>query len=160
MARAPDPQDPFRPFRSRRGRAVATVMGALSLVVFGGLAVLLPAKGGLTDWQPADRVLVAAIGVAIAALCWRYATIRAVPTREGLLVRNLFTTRRLTWPEVLRVQYGGGAPWVSLELQDTDTLAVMAIQRADGDVSAGEASRLAGLVQALGETSEPGEEQG
>ena len=135
---------------------MATSMGVLSVVIFSGLALLLPTQGGLTDWSAPDRVLVAAIGVAIAALCWRYATIRAVPTRDGLLVRNLFTTRQLTWPQVLRVQYGGGAPWVTLDLDDTDTLAVMAIQRADGDASAAEASRLQALVQALGEAPHPG----
>ena len=135
---------------------MATIMGVLSVVIFCGLALLLPTQGGLTSWSAPDRVLVAAIGVAIAALCWRYATIRAVPTREGLLVRNLFTTRQLTWPQVLRVQYGGGAPWVTLDLDDTDTLAVMAIQRADGDASAAEASRLQALVQALGEAPHPG----
>lgn len=129
-------------------------MGVLALVVFGALALLLPPQDGLTEWQAGDRVLVAGVGVAIAALCWRYATIRALPSREELVVRNLFTTRRLTWPEVVRVQYGAGAPWVTLDLQDTDTLAVMAIQRADGDISAAEASRLAALVQALGEGRE------
>ena len=40
------------------------------------------------------------------------------------------TTGRLTWAQVLRVQFGDGAPWVTLDLDDTDQLAVMAIQRA------------------------------
>ncbi len=147
--------DPFRVFRSRRGRAVATTMGVLAVVIFGGLAVVLktPAETGI--WHTGDRVLVAGIGVAVAALCWRYATVRAVPTREGLEVRNLFTTRHLSWPQVVNVRYGGGAPWVTLDLDDTDTVAVMAIQRADGAASDAEASRLAALVQALGETREP-----
>lgn len=133
---------------------MALVLGSLSVVVFVGLGLLLPAQGGMTEWHAPDRVLVASMGLGIAALCWRYATIRAVPTRDGLLVRNLFTTRRLDWPQVLRVLYGSGAPWVTLELDDTDTVAVMAIQRADGDAAAAEASRLAALVQALGEAPE------
>ena len=54
--------------------------------------------------------------------------------------------------EVVGVQFGGGEPWVSLDLDDGDTLAVMAIQKADGDVSGREASRLAALVQAFGES--------
>jgi hypothetical protein len=52
------------------------------------------------------------------------------------------------------VQFGGGEPWVSLDLDDGDTLAVMAIQKADGEVSGREASRLAALVQAFGESPE------
>lgn len=140
----------LRPFQSRRGRAVATVMGVLSLVVFCGLAVLLPYDAGLTTFQGGDRVLVAGIGVLLAGVCWRYATIRAVPGPQGLLVRNLVSSRRIPWTEVVTVEFGDGAPWVTLELDDTDTVAVMAIQRADGPSSMTEATRLAGLVRDLG----------
>ena len=146
--------DPFRPFVSRRARLVATVMGVAAVVLFGAMAVLLPANAGLTTWQGGDRVLVALIGVLIAVACWRYASIRAVPTPEGLMVRNLVVTRRVDWAQVIGVQFGGGAPWVTLELDDTDTVAVMAIQRADGAEAEQEAVRLAGLVRDLGEAGD------
>ena len=68
------------------------------------------------------------------------------------MVRNLVVTRTLQWPQIVGIQFGGGEPWVSLDLDDGDTLAVMAIQKADGDVSGREASRLAALIQAFGET--------
>ena len=42
-------------------------------------------------------------------------------------------TRRVTWDEVVEVRFPDGAPWVTLELDDGDELAVMAVQRADGD---------------------------
>ena len=141
----------FRPFRSRRGRLVATVMAVLSLVVFVTVAVLLPSNAGLTTWQPADRALVVGLGVIIALVCWRYASIRAVPSLDGLVVRNLVVTRTVTWTQVIDVEFGDGAPWVTLELDDTDTLAVMAIQRADGPAAMAEAQRLATLVRDLGE---------
>jgi hypothetical protein len=143
--------DDLRPFRSRRGRLVASVMAGLSLVVFVGVAVLLPTNAGLTTWQPADRALLVGIGVVIALVCWRYASIRAVPSLGGLVVRNLVVTRTVTWAQVIDVEFGGGAPWVTLELDDTDTLAVMAIQRADGPGAMAEAQRLARLVRDLGE---------
>jgi hypothetical protein len=41
-----------------------------------------------------------------------------------------------------------------VELDDTDTLAVMAIQKADGAFGRAEASRLAALIQALGPTAD------
>lgn len=144
-------KEALRPFRSRRGRLVATVMAILALVIFGGIAVLLPTNAGLTTWNGGDRLLVAGMGVLIALVCWRYATIRAVPSAQGLVVRNLVVTRRVVWAQVVDVEFGGGAPWVTLELDDTDTLAVMAIQRADGAVAMAEAQRLAGLVRDLGE---------
>ena len=141
----------FRPFRSRRGRLVATVLAVLSLVVFVTVAVLLPSNAGLTTWQPADRALVVGLGVIIALVCWRYASIRAGPSLDGLVVRNLVVTRTVTWAQVIDVEFGDGAPWVTLELDDTDTLAVMAIQRADGPTAMTEAQRLATLVRDLGE---------
>jgi hypothetical protein len=45
------------------------------------------------------------------------------------------------------VLFGGGAPWVSVDLDDTDTVAVMAIQKADGAFGQAEAARLSALVQ-------------
>jgi hypothetical protein len=140
------------PFRPRRGRVVALGVVWASLLVFGTIAVIMPEQNG--RWGPADRLMLFGLGAAIAALAWRYASIVAAPSREGLVVRNLVVTRTLEWPEVVGVQFGGGEPWVSLDLEDGDVLAVMAIQKADGEVAAREASRLAALVQAFGETRE------
>lgn len=142
--------DALATFRPRRGRAVAFGVVWTSLAVFGGLALLMPAET-LGQWSIVDRLMFFALGVVIAVVAWRYASISAVPTRGGLVVRNLVLTRTLSWPEVVGVQFGGGEPWVSLDLDDGDTLAVMAIQKADGDVAGREASRLAALVQAFGE---------
>lgn len=146
--------DPLAPFRPHRGRAVALGVAWTSLVVFGAIAIVMPAQAD-GRWGLGDRLMFFGLGVALAFAAWRYASIVAVPSREGLVVRNLVLTRTLDWAEVVRVQFGGGEPWVSLDLEDGDTVAVMAIQKADGDVSGLEASRLAALVQAFGETSEP-----
>ena len=148
---APDPLAPFRP---RRGRLVALGVAWASLAVFGAIAVVMPAQAD-GRWGLGDRLMFFGLGVVVAFVAWRYASIVAVPSRQGIVVRNLVLTRTLEWPEIVRVQFGGGEPWVSLDLEDGDTVAVMAIQKADGDVSGKEASRLAALVQAFGETAEP-----
>jgi hypothetical protein len=46
-------------------------------------------------------------------------------------------------------------PWVVLDLSDGGTLAVMAVQRADGERGMAEARRLQALVRDLGEATEP-----
>ena len=150
----PEPQAAFATFRPRRGRAVSGVFAALTVVVFGLIAVLLPGSEAGGQWRVGDRLFFLGVGLAIAGLLWRYATIRAVPTREGLTVRNLFTTRTIGWRSVVDVRFAGGDPWVTLELEDTDTLAVMAVQKADGAFGRAEASRLAALVQALGPSAQ------
>lgn len=152
-------RDALAPFRPRRARVVALWAGWCTLAVFGVIAVIIPSQ--VDDrWAIGDRLMLFAFGVLIAVLAWRYASIRAVPSRQGLLVRNLVVTRTLEWSEVVGISFGGGEPWVSLDLEDGDTLAVMAIQKADGAVGTREASRLAALVQAFGEAREPDDPDG
>jgi Bacterial PH domain len=130
------------PFRPRRARAVATSVAVVSVLLFGAIGAFVPAAG------PGDRIGIAGFGVALAGLMWRYASLSAVPRAQGLVVRNLMTTRSLAWAEIVGVHLQVGAPWVSLDLDDGDTIAVMAIQKADGEFGRVEASRLARLVDA------------
>jgi len=140
--------DPYAVFRPRAGRRVAATMSVLSVVIFTSGAVLMPsADPSLGGWSLSDRLVLTCCGLAVAAGLWRFASIRAVPSRAGLEIRNLVSTRTLVWAQIISVQFGGGAPWVSLDLDDTDTVAVMAIQKADGAFGQAEAARLAALVQ-------------
>jgi hypothetical protein len=123
-------------------------MAGLSLLIFTAGALSLPRADPLQGGRDVvDRASLIACGVALAAFLWRYASIQAVPSTQALTVRNLITTRKLEWAQIVRVQFGGGAPWVSLDLDDTDTVAVMAIQKADGPFGRAEAARLSALVQ-------------
>jgi hypothetical protein len=140
--------DPYAVFRPRRGRRVALTMAVLSLLIFTSGALSLPRVDPLVGgWSTLDRLMLISGGVAVAAFMWRFASIRAVPSRHGLVIRNLITTRTLEWAQIVRVQFGGGAPWVSVDLDDTDVVAVMAIQKADGAFGQAEAARLSALVQ-------------
>lgn len=128
----------FHPVRARR---VAYPIAALVLVAMLGVAFFVPGVDAF-----GDRVGFVLMGVAIAWFCHRQARVRAVPSELGLEVRNLFLSRSLEWAQVVDVRFGGGRPWVQLDLSDGDTLAVMAVQRADGPRADAEASRLATLV--------------
>jgi hypothetical protein len=125
---------------------MATGMAVAVLVVFFGVAVLIPGPAAGGDWALMDRMLLVAFGLAIATLLWRYASIGAVPSDAGLRIRNLIVTRTVGWPEIVAVRFPEGDPWVSLDLADTDVVAVMAVQRADGEFGQQEAQRLATLV--------------
>ena len=141
--------DPFSPFRPRRGRAVALGFVVASVVVFGALALALLASG-YQGWSAVDSLLLLGFGVLLAAVLWRFAALVATPSRDGIVVRNVLLTRRVAWSEVERVRFGGGDAWAWLELADGDSLAVMAVQRSDGDLGRAEAGRLAALVQSRG----------
>ena len=132
--------------RPRRARPVALWLAGVELaVLIGGSLFALPYDGpGAVGWF--DRVGIISVGVAVAWLLWRLGTVAAWPSESGLRVRNLLTGRRLDWAEVVAVRFGGGGPWVTLDLTDGETLAVMAVQRADGPFGQAEATRLATLV--------------
>ncbi|HYN30520.1 MAG TPA: PH domain-containing protein [Dermatophilaceae bacterium] len=136
------------PFVPRRGRLMATGMAAAALLIFGLVALLIPGPSSGGSWEGGDRFMMLGLGVLMAALLSRWALIRAVPRSEGLSIRNLMITRTIPWSEIVDVTFPEGDPWVSLELQDTDVVAVMAVQRADGDLGRSEADRLGRLVDA------------
>ncbi len=137
------PSVPEAPFRPRRGRILPLVMASIAVVV---CTVVAGGMGAAGEWQVGDQLALVGLGLGLAAFLGRYASIKAVPDDAGLTVRNLMLTRTVSWDEVLEVRFPDGAPWVTLELDDTDELAVMAIQRADGQLARDEALRLARIV--------------
>ena len=139
----PTPADAQAPFRPRRGRILPLVLGSVAVVVCTIVAIGMGAAG---EWQVGDQLALVGLGLGLAAFLGRYASIKAVPDGSGLTVRNLMLTRTVTWDEVIEVRFPDGAPWVTLELDDGDELAVMAIQRADGQLGRDEAMRLARIV--------------
>ncbi|HYO85161.1 MAG TPA: PH domain-containing protein [Dermatophilaceae bacterium] len=158
LERPPGPGalDPYAVMRPKWGRLVARIAAAVVLASFVVAALLIPGdERQKAEWGLGDRLMILGSGVGIAWLLWRFGSIKAVPSRDGVVVRNLLVTRRLTWPQIVRVQFGGGAPWASLDLDDTDILAVMAIQKADGQHGRALASRLAALIQVHSRAEEP-----
>ncbi|QKE84924.1 PH domain-containing protein [Arthrobacter sp. NEB 688] len=142
MTDAPAPDAPFRP---RRGRVVPLVVAGVFVLICTAVAVGMGVAG---QWGLGDQLALVAFGVAVGAFLARYAAIRATPGEAGLTVRNLMLTRTVGWDEIEAVRFVDGDPWVSLELTDTDVVAVMAVQRVDGDRGRAEADRLLALVRA------------
>lgn len=134
------------PFRSRRGRSMAIVMAVLSVVLFTVLALLVAGPDAGGDWVVADRIMMAVLGLGLGAVLWRWAIIAAVPDESGLSIHNLVGRRHIPWDEIADVTFDEGDPWATVHLKDTESVAIMAIQRADGASARAEAQRLADLV--------------
>jgi Bacterial PH domain len=137
-----DVEAPFRPVRARR---VAIGSALAQAVVLLGLAVAMPGSGPIA-WHWADRAGVVVLTALVAWVLSLFARLRADPGPQGLVVRNVVRRTELEWAQIVAVRFGGGDPWVMLDLDDGDVLAVMAIQRADGERGLAEARRLATLV--------------
>jgi hypothetical protein len=143
--------DRYRTFRPLWGQAAAWVVGAIA--VGGSLFVGLTSRGPIGS-LPVSRASFVAFAVLAALLLWRIAGVHATPSPHGLVVRNVIYTRRLEWPEIVAVRFSGNDPWVKLDLADGGTLAVMGIQRSDGERGMAEARRLLELVREHGEAAD------
>lgn len=137
-------EDLHAPFRPRSARAVTAVLGLLTVVGAVAIIVGMPRMDGVV-FGPADQVGTAVLALGICWFLYRQGSVSAVPGDTGMVVRNIIHTRRVEWAEVVAVNFGD-APWVQLDLSDGGTLAVMAIQRADGERARAESRRLATLV--------------
>ncbi len=137
----PAPPDLPVVFRPRRGRIVPYGLAVAVFVILSLVAAALPAGWGLLD-----RLGVFLTGAAVAGFLCVMARPRLVAEERGLTVVNPFRARFLEWPEVVRVGFRRGDPWVLLDLADGDTLAVMAIQANDGERAIAAVRQLRQLV--------------
>jgi hypothetical protein len=138
-------------FRPRRARIMSLTLAAMVLALLTVVALVLP--GGPRGFHTPDRIGVFAVGVAVAGALWVMARPRLVAEDRGLTVVNLLRTRFLEWPEVIRVGFRRGDPWVLLDLADGETLPVMAIQANDGQRAVQAVRTLRALVAAQSPTN-------
>lgn len=136
-------------FHARQARVAGFVIGGVVLGAMVLAALVVP-----SSFTAVDRMGFLVVGLAIFAFCYREATVRVTAAPDHLLVRNLFRSRRLDWAEVISVSFPQGDPWAHLDLADGDTIATMALQRADGDRGIAAARRLAALVHERGESTD------
>jgi len=147
------PPELLRPFRPRAARWVASVLFVLTVLGLPTLLVVMAVND--LEMPLGDLVGFSLTALVLAWLCFRQAAVRAVPDESGITVRNVVRVRRLAWEQIVAVRFGQNHPWAQLDVSDGTTLAVMAVQTADGEHGRREAGRLAALVQ-LHESDEPG----
>ena len=113
------------------------VLAPAVAVFFAVLALLLrgPVGGGPHPgvFGPGDQVAMAILGLLAAGAILLFTRPRVVADERRIEVRNVIGTHDLPWAVVRRIVFERGNPWVSLELADDDTVAVMAVQAADKD---------------------------
>lgn len=118
-----------RPVRLRR---ICAAAAAAVLAVFTAAAVLLPAGSAGATFGRADQVALLGIGVLVAAGVLLVGRPTLEADARGLRVRNMIGSHDLSWDVVRAVSFRDGSPWASLDLVDDETVALMAVQAADG----------------------------
>lgn len=111
----------------RRNRVVLWSLCTVMVIVFTGSAIAMP-----PNWQLNDRVAMIVSGLVFATIGLMLARPRVSADAEGVTVVNFVRSRRLAWPEIVRVNFRAGDPWVTLDLSDGTALAAVGIQPAGG----------------------------
>lgn len=121
--------------RPRRVRRVCFVLAPVVVVFFAVLGALLRGPIGASPtsgvFQGGDQVAMVVLGLLAAGAILLFTRPRVVADAQHIEVRNVFGSHTLPWGVVRGIVFVRGNPWVSLELEDDETLAVMAVQAAD-----------------------------
>ena len=119
--------------RPRKATRVARLLAVALLAIFAAVATALH---GATDsgkgvFQTSDQLAMIGLGVlgALGILAFTRPRVRA--DTRGIQVRNVVGGYDLPWEVVRSIQFRKGSPWANLELQDDETVALMAVQAAD-----------------------------
>ncbi|MFD7868382.1 PH domain-containing protein [Streptomyces sp. NPDC057682] len=149
----PAPALPALPvtFRPTRTRVVLLGVGVVMFAVITAVAFTLEQLSG---GERVSFVFTAALFLGVLALLSRP---KVVAEDSGVTVVNLTRTRRLSWPEIVRVNLRAGDPWVYLDLSDGTSMPVLGIQPG---IAKEQAIRDARTLRALAETRGTGTDNG
>ncbi|GAA1655996.1 PH domain-containing protein [Saccharothrix algeriensis] len=117
----------FRPLRTRRvciGAAVAVV------VLFAVIGTALT-EVGEGVFRKGDQFAMIALGVVFALGIMAVARPRVEADAVGIKVRNIIGGYELPWGAVRKIAFERNQPWLSLELENDDTVSVLAVQAVD-----------------------------
>jgi hypothetical protein len=82
-------------------------------------------------FQASDKWAMIGLGVVFGAAVMVIARPTVQADSEGIKVQNIIGGYQLPWQVVRKVRFDRGQPWVYLELEDDDTVAVLAVQAVD-----------------------------
>ena len=119
--------------RPRRLVWVCSAVAVVVVAVFAGVGWGLTRSEGEAGFRTADAVAMTGLGLLLGGAAMSFTRARVVAGIDGLRVRTVLTEKSLPWEVVRAVRFREGDSWASLELQDDDTVALLAVQANDGE---------------------------
>jgi hypothetical protein len=118
--------------RPHRLRVVAWVCAVAILAVFAMVATALTgATEGGGSFARGDQAAMVGLGALLAGGVLLFTRPRVWADSRGVRVRNVLASYELPWEIIRAVRFDDSSPWAALDLEDDDTVALMAIQRSD-----------------------------
>ena len=136
--------------RPRKIRRVCFVLAPLVALVFAVLATLLSGSTGegTAVFQRGDQVAMVVLGLLAAGAILLFTRPKVTADTDHIKIQNVLGGYDIPWAIVRRIRFDRGNPWVSLELEDDDVIAVMAVQAADKEHAVAAVRTLRALLAA------------
>jgi hypothetical protein len=137
-------------FRPQKTRRVCFILAGGVVIFFAAVGTALTGKldSGEGVFHTSDQVAMGVLGVLAALGILAFARPRVTADAAGVRIRNVIGGYELPWEVVRGVRFERGNPWVTLELEDDDMVAVMAIQAVDKEYAVTAARALRSLLNA------------
>lgn len=115
----------------RRTRIACVAMAVFVVAGFAVIGALLKQSTAGTAFHTSDQISMVGLGILLAAGVAALGRPRVQADVEHIVVRNIVQTHTLRWQVVKAVRFPDGASWAHLELQDDETVALLAVQAVD-----------------------------
>lgn len=116
----------FRPLRTRR---VCIAAAVAVVVLFTVIGTALTVGEGV--FRKGDQFAMIGLGVVFALAIMAVARPRVEADPASIRVRNIIGGYELPWGAVRKITFERNQPWLSLELENDDTVSVLAVQAVD-----------------------------
>jgi hypothetical protein len=117
-------------YRPKRVRIVCIAAAVAVFVLFAIIGTLLTTVGEGV-FKPGDQYAMVVLGALLGAGIMLIARPRVWADASGIKVRNIIGGYALPWDAVRTVSFDRGQPWLSLDLENDDTVVVLAVQAVD-----------------------------
>src|SRR5688500_15762852 len=109
---------------------------AAAVVVAAALVVALSLKSsstGVVQFRTDDQIAIFGLGLALGAAIMALGRSRVDADAEGVRVRNVVVQHELPWTAVRSVSFARTSSWATLQLENDDEIALLAVQAGDGE---------------------------
>ncbi|WP_373311851.1 PH domain-containing protein [Catellatospora chokoriensis] len=117
-------------FRPQRTRKVCIAAAVVVVVLFAVIGTALT-EVGEGVFRKGDQYAMIGLGVVFALGIMAVARPRVEADADGVRVRNIIGGYELPWGAVRAINIERNQPWMSLELENDDTVSVLAVQAVD-----------------------------
>ena len=107
---------------------------AAAVVVGVGIVVALSLKSsstGVVQFRTDDQVAIFGLGLALGAAIMALGWSRVDADADGVRIRNILVRHTLPWTAVRAVSFARTSSWATLQLENDDEIALLAVQAGD-----------------------------